>query len=138
MSALVLVSVGARAAQADGTPDISASVSSSSALLGDAVHVHATAHNPNGQPYGYNLSFRVVLPEGVTYAGGGPVAPQQIADAPNPGERTLIFENVSDLSPGSTKELEFDLEYSSSIYDAGDSFPVVVQAFVNDDARYVP
>jgi uncharacterized repeat protein (TIGR01451 family)/fimbrial isopeptide formation D2 family protein len=134
MALLGLVST----AEADGTPDISATVSSSSTLLGDPVHVRATAHNPNGQPYGYNLSFRVVLPEGVTYAGGGPVAPKQLADAPNPGERTLIFENVSDLSPGSTKELGFDLEYSSSIYDAGDSFPVVLQAFVNQDPRYIP
>ena len=128
----------AATAKADGTPDISATVSSSSTLLGNPVHVEVTAHNPNGQPYGYNLSFRVVLPEGVTYAGGGPVAPNQIADAPNTGERTLIFENVSDLSPGSTEEFGFNLNYSDLIYDAGDSFPVKVQAFVNDDARYIP
>ncbi|MDQ2631023.1 MAG: hypothetical protein M3Y75_08630, partial [Actinomycetota bacterium] len=136
--ALALMLTLAHSAQADGTPNISATVSSSSTLYGDPVHVQVTAHNPNGQPYGYNLSFRVVLPEGVTYAGGGSVAPKQLADAPNPGERTLIFENVSDLSPGSTEELDFNLEYSDLIYDAGDSFPVVVQAFVNEDARYIP
>jgi uncharacterized repeat protein (TIGR01451 family)/fimbrial isopeptide formation D2 family protein len=136
--ALTLLLALAATAEADGTPDISATVSSSSTLLGGPVHVRATAENPNGQPYGYNLSFRVVLPAGVTYAGGAPVAPKQIADEPNSGERTLIFANVSDLSPGSTKELGFDLEYSDLVYDAGDSFPVAVQAFVNQDARYVP
>jgi uncharacterized repeat protein (TIGR01451 family)/fimbrial isopeptide formation D2 family protein len=135
--ALIALLALASTAKADGTPDISATVSSSSTLLGDPVHVRVTAHNPNTEPYGYNLSLRVVLPEGVTYAGGGPVAPQQIPDAPDTGETTLIFENVSDLSPGSTKELGFDLQYSN-LYDAGDSFPVVVQAFVNDDPRYIP
>lgn len=135
---LLLTGIFASLARADGTPDISASISSSSTLYGNEVHVQATASNPQGQPYGYNLSFRVVLPAGVDYAGGAPVAPRQIAGAPNPGETTLIFENVSDLSPGSTRELPFELEYDQSIYDAGASFPVKMQAFVNKEARFIP
>jgi uncharacterized repeat protein (TIGR01451 family)/fimbrial isopeptide formation D2 family protein len=138
LAALLVPGLGAELALADGTPDITASVSSSSTLYGDPVHVAVSATNPKTEPYGYNLSFRAVLPEGVSYAGGAPVAPQEIADAPNDGETTLIFENVSDLSPGATKEFSFDLQYSQTTFDAGDSFPVKVQAFVNEDPRYIP
>lgn len=125
-------------ARADGSPNISAEVSSSSTLYGDPVAVTLSASNPQGQPYGYNLSYRVVLPAGVSYAGGGPAAPQQIADAPGLGETTLIFANTSDLSPGATKSFGFNLQYDSAVHDAGDSFPVGAQAFVNDDPRFIP
>jgi len=125
-------------ARADGSPNISASVSSSSTLYGDPVHVTVSTANPIGQPYGYNLSYRVVLPAGVSYAGGGGVTPKEIAEAPGTGETTLIFENASDLSPGATKAFSFDLSYSEAVYDAGDSFPVKAQAFVNEDPRFIP
>jgi len=125
------------AARADGVPNLSGAVSSSTVLYGTGPHVKVTASNPSAT-YGYNLSFRVVLPVGVTYAGGASVAPREIADQPAAGQRTLLFENVSDLSPGSSRELEFDLDYSTSTYDAGGSFPVAAAAFANSDPRYVP
>lgn len=134
---LVLVALVALA-RADGSPNLTATVSSSQALYGDPVGVTVSASNPQGQPYGYNLSYRVVLPAGVSYAGGAAVAPKQIADAPLPGERTLIFSNVSDLSPGATNELGFKLGYDNSVYDAGDSFAVKAEAFLNSDPRFVP
>jgi uncharacterized repeat protein (TIGR01451 family)/fimbrial isopeptide formation D2 family protein len=144
---LVAVSIGAlflallalvTLARADGSPDISASISSSSTLYGDPVHVTVSTANPLGPSYGYNLTYRVVLPAGVSYAAGGEVTPKEIAEAPGTGETTLIFENISDLSPGSTKTFSFDLSYSEAVYDAGDSFPVKAQAFVNDDPRFIP
>lgn len=132
--ALTLVAL----ARADGTPNISASVSSSVTLYGDPVEVTVSAQNPQGQPYGYNLSYRVVLPAGVSYGGGGPTGPKEILDAPAPGQTTLIFSNVSDLSPGATKAFTFQADYDKAVYDAGDSFPVVAQAFVNSNPRFVP
>lgn len=102
------------AARADGSPNISAMVSSSATLYGDPVDVRVTASNPGSEPYGYNLSYRVVLPEGLSYAGGAAVAPQQIPDQPSSGETTLTFSNVSDLSPNSTRELDFQLSYSQT------------------------
>jgi uncharacterized repeat protein (TIGR01451 family)/fimbrial isopeptide formation D2 family protein len=129
--------VGLGIARADGTPNITAAVSSASVLFGDPVHVTVTAANPPGT-YGYNLTYRVVLPAGVTYAGGAPTAPQQIANAPIAGETTLIFSNVSDLSPNSSRAIGFDLTYSQTAYDVGSSFPVAAQAFVNSDPRFVP
>ncbi|HET6505589.1 MAG TPA: isopeptide-forming domain-containing fimbrial protein [Baekduia sp.] len=125
------------AAQADGTPDISVAVSSRSVLYGEDVPVTVTATNPPGT-YGYNLSFRVVLPAGVSYAGGASVAPQVVADKPLVGQTTLIFSNVSDLSPNSSRALDFTIAYDHATYDVGDTFGVLGQAFVNDDPRFVP
>ena len=110
-------------------------------LFGDDSTVTLRVANPAGQPYGYNLSLRDVLPPGVSYVPGSvsaPVAPQVIANAPNPGETTLIFENVSDLSPGSSYSLSYDVEHSTSTYGIGDSYVNQAGAYINDDPRFVP
>jgi uncharacterized repeat protein (TIGR01451 family)/fimbrial isopeptide formation D2 family protein len=125
-------------ARAEGTPNISASVSSSSPLYGEPIHVTLDATNPVLQPYGYNLSYRVVLPKGVSYSGGSPVPPTVIANQPGSEQTTLIFSNTADLSPASHKELGFNLAYDQSIWHAGDTIPVQAQAFINTDARFVP
>jgi large repetitive protein len=135
---LTLTAVFASLARAEGTPDISASVSSSSPLYGEPVHVTLDAANPGGQPYGYNLSYRVVLPKGVSYQGGSPVPPTVIANQPAAEETTLIFGNAADLSPSSHRELGFDLDYDQSVWHAGEAIPVTAQAFINTDARFVP
>jgi uncharacterized repeat protein (TIGR01451 family)/fimbrial isopeptide formation D2 family protein len=137
---LVLLLTGAFAslARAEGSPSISATVSSSSPLYGEPVHVTLDAANPGGQPYGYNLSYRVVLPRGVSYEGGSAVAPTVIANQPAPEETTLIFDNIADLSPSSHKELGFNLAYDDSIWHAGEVIPVRAQAFINTDPRFVP
>ncbi len=134
---VAVLCVGLGSARADGTPNITVSVSSASVLFGDPVHVTVTAANPPGT-YGYNLTYRVVLPAGVTYAGGAATAPQQVANAPIGSETTLIFSNVSDLSPNSSRAIGFDLTYSQTTYDVGSTFPVAAQAFVNSDPRFVP
>lgn len=137
LAALASLLFTVSAARAAGTPDISATINSPTVLHGSAVPVTVTARNPAGQPYGYNLSYRVVLPPGVTYSGGAETAPRQIS-GPRAGETTLIFRNVSDLSPNATNELAFDVAYDTSRYDVGSTFPIAAQAFVNDRPRYVP
>lgn len=136
-AAAVAAAFAAPAAHAAGSPDIAAGVSSSNVLFGSNARVAVSASNPAGQPYGYNLSFRVVLPAGVSYAGGAPVAPTQVA-GPSPGQTTLLFSNLSDLSPNSSFDLGFDVAYSQAAYNVGSSFQVAGQAFVNSDPRYVP
>ena len=87
------------------------------ALLGTKQKVQLFAENPAGQPRGYNLTFRDVLPVGVSYAGGASVAPSSIiANKPAAGQTTLIFENVSDLSPSSSFTLSFEVEPSKEIF----------------------
>ncbi|HEY4097719.1 MAG TPA: hypothetical protein VGM33_19505, partial [Baekduia sp.] len=134
---LALVLIAPAAAQASGTPNISATVSSTSVLYGDDVPVTVTASNPPGS-YGYNLSYRVVLPAGVTYAGGGAAAPTVIPNAPSGTQTTLLFTNVSDLSPNSSRTLTFNVSYDQATYDVADTFPITAQAFVNSDPRFVP
>lgn len=135
---LLLTGAFASLARADGTPDISASVSSSGPLYGEPARVTLDAANPSGQPYGYNLSFRVILPKGVSYAGGSSVPPTVVANQPAAEQTTLIFSNVADLSPNSHKSLGFDLDYNQAIWRAGDGIPVRAEAFINTDPRFVP
>lgn len=134
LSGLLLWSPTALAA---GTPNISAEINSPTVLHGASVPVTITARNPTGQPYGYNLSFRVVLPPGVSYAGRFATPPTEIA-GPGAGERTLIFRNVSDLSPNSSFELGFEVAYDPTRYDVGDTFQIRAEAFINSQPRDVP
>jgi uncharacterized repeat protein (TIGR01451 family)/fimbrial isopeptide formation D2 family protein len=108
-------------------------------LYGETSPVTLRAANPIGQPYGYNLSFRDVLPPGVSYVpGSAPVAPQVIADAPAAGQTTLIFSNVSDLSAGSTYELHYRVAHDTTTFTPGDSYTNQAGAYINDDPRFVP
>src|SRR4051794_36658952 len=69
--ALALVAVPATAAQASGTPDLQLSGGpAANVLYGDAVAVNLTASLAQGQPKGYNLAFRAVLPIGTRYVAG--------------------------------------------------------------------
>ena len=108
-------------------------------LFGDDSPVALRVSNPAGQPYGYNLSFRDVLPAGVSYVpGSAPVQPRVIANAPAAGQTTLIFENVSDLSPGSTYTLNYKVRHDTGTFAIGQSYTNQAGAYVNDDPRFVP
>ncbi len=97
-----------------------------------------TAALGNGQPKGYNLSFRAVLPAGITYTGGAEFPPQVISDKPSTGETTLIFQNISDLVANSQQGIALDLVHDQSIYEVGDTYTVAWEAFVNTDPRFMP
>jgi uncharacterized repeat protein (TIGR01451 family)/fimbrial isopeptide formation D2 family protein len=126
------------AALAAGTPDVQLAASSSSPLYGENGSVSATASLANGQPNGYNLSFRAVLPAGISYAGGSAIPPRIINDAPALGQTTLLFENVSDLFANSSQAIGFQVAHDTGLFDVGDTYQIGVEAFVNSDARRVP
>ena len=139
-AALLAILVIAPAAAANPNLTLSAPAPSS-ILYGDEAEIALTAANPAGQPAGYNLSFRAVLPAGVTFVpGSGPagVPAQVINNAPAAGQQTLVFSNVSDLSANSSYVLRFRVAHDTAILDAGDTFTVSGGAYVNTDARYVP
>jgi uncharacterized repeat protein (TIGR01451 family)/fimbrial isopeptide formation D2 family protein len=138
--ALITLLVMAPAAFADGTPNITLDKQAPAAvLLGEDSQVTLHAANPGGQPYGYNLSFRDVLPAGVSYVpGSAPVAPLVIPNAPAAGQTTLIFENVSDLSPGSSYDLHYEVQHNTGVLGVGDSYTNQAGAYINDDPRFVP
>jgi fimbrial isopeptide formation D2 family protein/uncharacterized repeat protein (TIGR01451 family) len=106
-------------ASAAGEPDVSLEKNApEQALLGTRQPVQLVVKNPAGQERGYNLSFRDVLPKGVTYVPGSSskVAPEVLTDEPGEGETTLLFENVSDLSGGSEYVLNYEVEPSPTFF----------------------
>ncbi len=135
----------AGSAQAEGNPSIGLSVAApSSVLYGANATVSLTASNPGAQPYGYNLSYRAVLPEGISYVAGsahtsaGALEPKMITNEPEKGKTTLIWSNVSDLSPGSSNALTFEVKHSTSHFTIGGKFTVEAGAYVSEQARYLP
>jgi uncharacterized repeat protein (TIGR01451 family)/fimbrial isopeptide formation D2 family protein len=135
----------AGSARAAGRPSIALDVLTPSTILFQAHgSVALTASNPEGQPYGYNLSYRAELPAGVSYVpgsahleGGGSPAPQVIEDHTT-GVTTLTWSDVGDLSPSSHDTLDFEVGHSSSAYAVGREYKVVAGAYISELPRYLP
>ena len=125
-------------ALAAGTPDVNLASSASNPLYGEAGTASVTASLPNGEPKGYNLSFRVVLPAGISYAGGAEFSPQIISNAPSAGKTTLIFSNVSDLVANSQQAVSFNVNHNPALYEVGQTYQIQYEAFVNSDPRILP
>ena len=126
-------------AGAAGSPNISVTTSSSTVLFGAPATVTLNAANPAGEPYGYNLSFRAVLPANTTYvAGSGSPAPTTVlVGQPAAGQTTLIWSNVSDLSPNSSQSVSFQVNHSQAVFAPGGSFAITGEASINSDPRNV-
>lgn len=129
---------GAQVASAAGTPDLQLAATSGNPLYGQSSSASSAAALGNGQLKGYNLSFRAVLPDGITYAGGAEFPPQVINNKPAVGQTTLIFQNVSDLVANSQQGILLNLAHDRNVYEVGDTYSVDWQAFVNTDPRYMP
>ena len=86
-------------AEANGSPDVSVAASTPGLVLyGAPIPITVTATNAGG-PDGYNLSFRDVLPVGVSYAASSaPIDPIEILRGD--GTTALIWDNVADLLAG--------------------------------------
>ncbi len=127
--------LGPAFAGASGTPDLQLSGGpAASVLYGKQVPVDLTASVPAGQPKGYNLAFRAVLPAGTSYVPGSAGTldgePKIINNAPTSGKTTLIWPNVDDLVPASSHTLSFKVAYNDTgsagtpKYDVGDLIPI--------------
>jgi large repetitive protein len=111
-----------------------------SVLYGDQSQVTLRVSNPDGQPTGYNLTIRDVLPAGVSYVADplAPIAPTIIPNEPETGETTLIFDNVSDLSENSNYELTYRVSHDTDVFSIGDSYTNDAFAYISADARFEP
>jgi large repetitive protein len=130
-------------ASAAGEPNISLDKRApEQALLGTRQPVQLVVKNPVGQPRGYNLSFRDVLPKGVTYvaSSSSKIAPTVLLNAPHVGETTLLFENVSDLSAGSEYVLAYEVEPSTTFFKLAEThiYTNKAEAFVTKEPRNKP
>lgn len=142
LSVALIAAPAARAAPAITlTKDAPATV-----LHGAEATMTLRASNPAGQPYGYNLSFKDVLPAGVSYVpGSSEVEPTVLSNAPVAGQTTLIFSNVADLSPGSSHELSYKVKHDPAVLTIGQAVSVTdanpandAGAYINTDPRRVP
>ena len=134
-------------AGSEGSPAIKITVEGpASLLIGTNATDTLAVGNPASQPFGYNLSFRAVLPAGISYvagssqlASGTSVAePDVIANQPAVGETTLIWINVADLSPASHNSLSFKLHHSTTTFAVGSSYSVEAGAYIASDPRVLP
>ena len=114
-------------------------------LVGGSVAytLHATNPSTNADAVPeYNVTFRDVLPVGVTYDGGstspaGYGEPQVITD-PDTGQQTLIWSNVADIAPGSAITLTFSATLSAADYPVGSDAINNADVYSNSDPRKVP
>ena len=124
LAAVVVLAVGfpvvaGSFASADGTPDVSLTKSAPAAVLyGGTSAVSLDASNTTAQ-WGYNLSFRDVLPEGVSYVpGSAEFEPTILDDQPDDGQTTLLWTNVADLAPSNTYSFGYEVAHASDPADA--------------------
>ena len=127
-------------ADAAGEPNISLiKEAPAHALLGTKQKVTLHAHNPAGEPRGYNLSFRDVLPVGVEYvAGSASIAPTILNNAPSAGKTTLLFENVADLSANSNYTLTYEVEPKPAAFTVNDFYENEAGDYVSLLPRFKP
>ena len=78
------------------------------ALIGEEITYTLTASGTQASnAYLYNLSFRDVLPVGVTFVSADPAPTAVLDDVPGVGETTLVWENVNDLPANSTASISY-------------------------------
>ncbi len=134
---------------ASGTPNIALTESAPATILyGTDASVSLTATNPAGGGWGYNLSYEDVLPAGVSYVSGSVTpssvgAPLILANQPATDDTTLIWSNVSDLSPGSSNTLGFQLAAATDAdpipnFLPNEGYTDSASAYVNSGPREVP
>ena len=103
-----------------------------------------TAANPAGQPYGYNLSYRAVLPEGISYVPGSGHASTWDAGTRDDRQRASDRPDDADLVqrrrplPASSNALTFQVAHSTTHFTIGGGYTVQAGAYISEAARYVP
>jgi uncharacterized repeat protein (TIGR01451 family)/fimbrial isopeptide formation D2 family protein len=138
------VSAPASAAPPVSTPDLQLTGGpAASVLYGSNIPVALTASLPPGAPKGYNLAFRVVLPQGASYvasSAGTDGEPTVLANKPGANQTTLIWPNVDDLVANSSHTLSFDVTYTRTsvgpdLYDVGDQLAITSGAYISTQPR---
>ncbi len=139
----VLVDPSAAPVAALGTPDIVVTKTvDSRTLIGGTTNVTLRACNPAGQPNGYNLSFRDIVPSGLALASATPAPSRTIANQPVAGQTTIIWENVSDLLTGACNSITYGIDTNPdnnlTTNPVGSTFGTAGGAYVNTNAFFIP
>ena len=111
---------------------------------GAPITYRLTAANPASNPDAvneWNLSFRDVLPPGLTYVPGSTTparAGEPTASTDAGGSTTLVWSNVADIQVASTFELAFQATPDPAVYPVGSTVPNAAQAYTNSDPLVSP
>ena len=115
-----------------------------SVRAGAPISYRLTAANPASNPDAvneWNLSFRDVLPPGLTYVAGSttPARAGEPTTSTNAGgSTTLVWSNVADIQVGSSFELVFQATPDPAVYPVGSTIPNAAQAYTNSDPLVSP
>jgi large repetitive protein len=115
----------------------------SSVLYGTTGATTLSVLNTGSDP-AYNVSFRDVLPTGVSIATSNPSPTFTIPNQPAAGQTTVIWVNVNDAQPGSTASVSYTVKHTDGTdlpanpLHVGDSYTNNAQVFGNTNARNVP
>jgi len=112
--------------------------SPSSILYGQDVAYTLNASNPSGPANGFNLSWRVVLPAGTTFASSSAGNPTTYPNSPTAGETTLVFLNTDDLQIGVNRTLDIAITPDLVAYPVGSSITIAAGAYMSGDVRLIP
>src|SRR6185437_5128523 len=113
-----------------------------SVLAGQSIGFTLTASNPavaGAQPE-YNVSFRDVLPSGLTYIAGS-TSPADAGDPTiytNAGVQTLVWSDVADLQIASSASLHFTAAVNSSTLPVGSVLRNTANGYASTAPRTVP
>ncbi len=141
VSSLVVLIAGP--AQAVGSPDLVLAKSApTSVLIGGAATYTLTATDPTGPGAAFNVSFRDVLPVGVTYQAGSTSPPDigepsVLVDQPTTGQTTLIWRNAGDVQRGGSLLISFGATPSSTTLPVGSTVVNNASAYASSNPRQV-
>ncbi len=133
------------AAAADPPPISVTKSGPATTLVGSPVRYTLAAANPAAGAGGvqqYNVSFRDVLPAGVTYVAGSTL-PSDIGDPtvvtdPVTGAQTLIWPDNFDLPPGDSNSISFEVTADPTLWPVQSTFTDTATGFSSTDPRVVP
>ncbi len=97
-----------------------------------------TATLPAGPTPGYDVSFRDVLPPGVSYVPGSAAPGPEPTVLAGPGATTLLWRSVADLAVGGTVALAFRVGAAPASFEVGDLVTGAAQAFAGSDPQDPP
>ncbi len=114
-------------------------------LVGGEATYRLTANNSSTNPTAvieYNLSFRDVLPVGVTYVVGS-TSPASLGEPSvftnaTTGQQTVVWTNVSDLAVNADLQLTFKGKFSGTALPVGSSVVNNANLYAHSNPRFVP
>jgi uncharacterized repeat protein (TIGR01451 family)/fimbrial isopeptide formation D2 family protein len=143
LAALAVVGLPGSPARAAGAPDIAMTKSApATVLLGGQASYSLVVTNPTGPGAAFNVSFRDVLPVGVSYVAGSTSPadagdPTIVANQPAAGQTTLIWRNVGDVQLGGDLTLGFQATPSQALLPVASTFTNTATSYASSDPRQI-